>query len=145
VGLIQSASGDAADIEPATGDWNWFELYSGNPQAASAFYRQALGYKVTPDTRTERKNDFELSSEGHARAGVAPVPHREDSIPGWLAVVRVADIDEAVAQATALGGEVDLAPRAAAFGSRFAIISDPTGGTIGLVQYVDNANPANRP
>ncbi len=145
VGLIQSASGDPADVEPATGDWNWFELYSGDPQAASAFYAHVLAYKVTPDTRTERKNDFDLSSEGHARAGVAPVPHRDDSIPGWLAVVRVADIDATVAQATALGGEVDVAARAAAFGSRFAIISDPTGGTVGLVQYVDNSNPANRP
>jgi predicted enzyme related to lactoylglutathione lyase len=100
---------------------------------------------VTPDTRTERKDDFDLSSEGVARAGVAPMPDREDSAPGWLAVVRVADIDAAVTQAAALGGEVDLAPRAAAYGSRFAVITDPTGGTVGLVQYVDNDNPANRP
>ena len=26
-----------------------------------------------------------------------------------------------------------------------AIIADSTGGTVGLVEYVDNANPANRP
>jgi hypothetical protein len=38
-----------------------------------------------------------------------------------------------------------LAPRPAAFESRFAIIADSTGGTVGLVEYVDNANPANRP
>lgn len=145
VGLLESASGDAADSEPTPGDWNWFELYGNNPQGASAFYGQVLGFQVTPDTRTERKGDFELSSDGLARAGVAPVPDREQSRPGWLGVVRVADIDAAVAQVTALGGEVDLAPRAAAFGSRFAVISDPTGGTVGLVQYVDNSNPANRP
>jgi len=145
VGLLQSASGDAADSEPAVGDWNWFELYGKNPQAASAFYAQAIGYQATPDTRGERKDDFELSIGGVARAGVAPVPDREGSSRGWLAVVRVADIDATVAQATSLGGEVDLAPRAAALGSRFAVISDPTGGTVGLVQYVDNSNPANRP
>jgi predicted enzyme related to lactoylglutathione lyase len=145
VGFLESASGDAADGEPTPGDWNWFELYSNNPQGASAFYGQVLGYQVTPDTRTERKGDFELSSDGLARAGVATVPDRTQSRPGWLGVVRVADIDAAVAQVTALGGEVDLAPRAAAFGSRFAVISDPTGGTVGLVQYVDNSNPANRP
>jgi hypothetical protein len=145
VGLLESSSGDAPDTEPTAGDWNWFELYGRNPASASAFYGQVFGYTVAPDLRTERKDDFELSSGGLARAGVAPVPDREDSIPGWLGVVRVADIDATVAQAAALGGEVDLAPRAAAFGSRFAVISDPTGGTVGLVQYVDNANPANRP
>jgi uncharacterized protein len=145
IGLLQSTSGDGLDTDPATGDWNWFELYGRDPQAASAFYGQVIGYEVKPETRSERKNDFELSSGGLARAGVAPVPGGEDSSPGWLPVVRVADIDASVAQTTALGGEVDLAPRAAAFGSRFAVISDPTGGTVGLVQYVDNSNPANRP
>jgi predicted enzyme related to lactoylglutathione lyase len=142
VGLLQSASGDALDSEPGTGEWNWFELYGRNPQADSAFYGQVFGYAVAPETRSERKNDFELSSDGHARAGVAPVPGREDSSPGWLPVVRIADIDAAVAQVSALGGEVELAPRAASLGSRFAVISDPTGGTVGLVQYVDNSNPA---
>jgi predicted enzyme related to lactoylglutathione lyase len=144
IGLLQSSSGDSADNEPSPGDWNWFELYGRSPGAVSAFYGQVFGYKVTPDLRTERKNDFDLSCEGVARAGVAPVPDREDTTPGWLAVVRVADIDATVAQAAALGGQVDLAPRPASYGSRFAVITDPTGGTVGLVQYVDNSNPANR-
>jgi len=143
VGLLQSSSGDSIDSEPAPGDWNWFELYGKSPQAASAFYGQVFGFKVTPDLRTERKNDFDLSSEGVVRGGVAPLPDREDSAPGWLAVVRVADIDATVAQAAALGGQVDLAPRSASYGSRFAVITDPTGGTVGLVQYVDNSDPAN--
>jgi hypothetical protein len=45
-----------------------------------------------------------------------------------------------------LGGEILVSPRAVEFGSRFAIIGDPTGGTIGLVQYQDDAaNPAKTP
>ena len=44
-----------------------------------------------------------------------------------------------------LGGEVLVAPHSVEFGSRFAIILDSTGGTVGLVQYMDNANPANSP
>lgn len=145
VGLLQSTSGDLADDEPKPGDWNWFELFVKQPQVVSAFYRQVINYEVAPDLRTERKNDFLLSSGGLARAGVAPLPDREDAKPGWLGVVRVANIDETLVQAVKLGGEVLVAPRAAEFESRFAIIADCTGGAVGLVEYVDNANPANRP
>jgi predicted enzyme related to lactoylglutathione lyase len=145
VGLLQSTSGDPADDEPKPGEWNWFELFVKEPPAVSAFYRQVIAYEVAPDLRTERKKDFLLSSGGCARAGIAPLPDREDAKPGWLGVVRVTSIDETVALAVKLGGEVLLAPRPAAFESRFAIIADSTGGTVGLVEYVDNANPANRP
>lgn len=145
IGLLQSSSGDSADREPKVGDWNWFELFVKQPQVGAAFYRQVVAYDVAPDLRTERKDDFLLSSGGLARAGVAPLPDREDAKPGWLGVVRVENIDEAVARTVKLGGEVLVAPRAAAYESRFAIIADPTGGAVGLVEYVNNANPANRP
>ena len=145
IGLLQSHSGDSADDEPKPGEWNWFELYVKQPQVAAAFYRQVINYEFAPDLRTERKDDFLLSSGGLARAGVAPIPDREDAKPGWLGVVRVANIDEAVVQVRRLGGEVLVTPRAFEFESRFAIIADSTGGTLGLVEYVDNANPAKRP
>jgi len=145
VGLIQSSSGDSADDEPLPGDWNWFELFVKQPAGTAAFYKQVISYELAPDQRTERKNDFVLSSGGLARAGVAPLPDRADAKPGWLGVVRVQNLDESLARVIKLGGEVLVAPRAAAYESRFAIIADSTGGTIGLVEYVDNANPANRP
>ncbi len=145
IGLLQSSSGDAADEEPKPGDWNWFELFVKQPQVVSAFYRDIVSYEMAPDLRTERKGDLLLSSGGLARAGVAPLPAREDAKPGWLGVVRVANIDEALARAVKLGGEVLVAPRPAAYESRFAIIADSTGGTVGLVEYVNDANPTSRP
>ena len=145
VGLLQSKSGDAADAEPLAGDWNWFELYVRNPRAVAGFYHEIFGHDVAPDLRTERTDDYLLSSGGLARAGVAPLPIRDDAQSGWLGVVRVTKLDEALRRAVALGGEVLLAPRPVAYESRFAIVADPTGGTVGLIEYEDNANPANRP
>ena len=145
VGLLQSSSGDSADVEPQPGDWNWFELYAKEPKTASAFYGQVFNFAVKPDDRTARKDDYLLSSGDVPRGGVAPLPDREDAKPGWLCVVRVTSIDETIARVPALGGEVLVAPRPAAYGSRFAIIADSTGGTVGVVEYVDNANPASRP
>jgi predicted enzyme related to lactoylglutathione lyase len=145
IGVLQSASGDSTDDEPRPGDWNWFELYAKDPKATSAFYAQVFNYTVKPDDRTERKDDYLLISESLPRGGVAPLPDREEAALGWLGVVRVASIDQTLARATALGGEVLVSPRDVAYESRFAIIADPTGGTVGLVEYVDNANPALRP
>ena len=145
IGLLQSSSGDSTDDEPKPGEWNWFELYAKDPKAASTFYGKVFNYAVSPDDRTERKNDYLLASDDIARGGVAPIPDREDAQAGWLCVARVKNIEETLARVTALGGEVLVAPRAVAYESRFAIIADSTGGTIGLVEYVDNANPATRP
>jgi predicted enzyme related to lactoylglutathione lyase len=55
----------------------------------------------------------------------------------------VADLDKTLARVPGLGGEVLVAPHSVEFGSRFAIILDSTGGTLGLVEYIDSANPAN--
>ena len=55
------------------------------------------------------------------------------------------DLDETLARVARLGGEILVAPRAAAYESRFAIIADPTGGTIGLVEYVNSASLPSSP
>jgi predicted enzyme related to lactoylglutathione lyase len=145
VGLIQSNSGDSADAEPASGEWNWFHLLVKNSQAASAFYRTVFLYSTAPDARTGRKDDFLLSSGGINRGGVSTLPADVQGNLGWLGVIRVENLEAAVARVSALGGEVVVPPHGAAWGSRFAEIADPTGGTLGLVEYINNSNPANRP
>lgn len=144
-GLLQSSSGDAPDNEPKPGEWNWFELYSRDPKDASAFYHDAVGFDMAPETHADRKSEFVISSVGQARGGIAPLPEDADAKPGWLGVIRVANLDKTLAQVPALGGEVLVAPHSVEFGSRFAIIMDPTGGTVGLVEYIESANPANNP
>jgi predicted enzyme related to lactoylglutathione lyase len=146
IGLLQSSSGDPADDETRAGAWNWFELYVKNPQATTNFYHQALSFDVAPETKSDRKSDFVLSSNGNARGGVAPIPEEaKEGKPRWLGVIRVADLDQTLAKVAGLGGEVLVAPHSAEYGSRFAIILDSTGGTLGLVQYIESANPAKSP
>ena len=145
VGLLQSSSGDSADDEPAPGDWNWFHLLVKNPQAAADFYRRVFSYDVGPDARVQKTTELLLSSGSLNRGGVSVLPDQEGAKPGWLGIVRVANLDETLARVPALGGAVMVAPHEAALGSRFALIADPTGGSVGVVEYVNNANPANRP
>ena len=145
VGLVQSSSGDSADVEPALGTWNWFHLFVKNPEVAGGFYRQVFNYDVEPDSRTGKKSELMFSSGEFNRGGVSVLSEGKDAKPGWLGVIRVANIDETIARVPALGGEVIVAPHGTTYGSRFALISDPTGGTVGVVEYVNNANPVNRP
>jgi predicted enzyme related to lactoylglutathione lyase len=100
---------------------------------------------VTPDARTGNKTELLFSSGAFNRGGVSVLSDDKDAKPGWVGVIRVANLDETLARVPGLGGEVVVAPHDAAFGSRFALIADPTGGTVGIVEYVNNANPANRP
>jgi len=145
IGLIQSSSGDSPDEEPAPGDWNWFHLLSKSPKASADFYRQVFSYDVAPDSREGKSNELLLSSGSLNRGGISVLPDQEGAKPGWLGVVRVANLDETLARVPALGGQVVVAAHEAALGSRFALISDPTGGTVGVVEYVNNVNPTNRP
>jgi hypothetical protein len=145
LGLVQSSSGDSADIEPVVGTWNWFHLFVKNPQAAADFYRQIFTYDVTPDGRGGKKSELMLSIGEFNRGGISTLSEGKDAKPSWLGVIRVANLDETIARVPALGGEVVIAPHGTAFGSRFALIADPTGGTVGVVEYVNNANPVNRP
>jgi predicted enzyme related to lactoylglutathione lyase len=143
VGLVQSSSGDAPDSEPRPGDWNWFELYVKNPKATAGFYHATIGLDVAPETNSDRKGDFVLSSAGKPRGGIAPMPDGDDVRPSWLGVIRVDYLDQTLTKVVGLGGEILVEPRSVEYGSRFAIISDSTGGTVGLVEYPQNANLAN--
>jgi len=145
IGLVQSSSGDSADIEPAPGDWNWFHLLAKDPQASANFYRQVFHYEVTPDSRRDKGKELLFSSGEFNRGGVSALPQGTEAKPGWVGVVRVADLDQTLARVPALGGEVITPAHPAAFGSRFALIADPTGGTVGVVEVVANANPVNSP
>jgi predicted enzyme related to lactoylglutathione lyase len=145
VGLIQSSSGDSADTEPAVGDWNWFHLLVKDPRSAADFYRRVFAYEVVPDDRPGKAQELLLASGPFNRGGISVFPESWDARAGWLGVIRVANLDAALAQVPQLGGEVVIPPHEAAFGSRSAVVTDPTGGAVGLVEYVNNANPANRP
>ncbi len=145
VGLLQSSSGDSADVEPVTGSWNWFHLFVKDPEAAGGFYRKVFSYDVEPDTRMGKKTELLFSSGEFNRGGASVLSDGPEAKPSWLGIIRVAKLDEALARVPGLGGEVVIAPHDAAFGSRFALVADPTGGTVGMVEYVNNANPVNRP
>ncbi len=137
-GVIKSSAGDPEDFLADPGDWIWIQLLSHDARQAAEFYRELGGYDILENTRSNRLSDFVLTSEGYARATVRSIPKDHPKVkPGWLMFVRVKDVKESVARATQLGGQVLLEPKPEHLGGKVAVVSDPTGAAIGLLEWTD--------
>ena len=145
LGVLHSSSGDPGEYTPDAGDWTWAQLFARDPAAEGRFYASVAGWEVLPDTRGDRPNVFILASGGYSRASVAPLPPRPKATPAWLLFVRVADVKAAAAKAISLGGRVLVAPSDTPTEYWRAVIADPTGAVIGLVQLQEPGQSKEQP
>jgi predicted enzyme related to lactoylglutathione lyase len=135
-GVMKSSAGDPEDVLAEPGDWIWIQLLSRDARNAAEFYRAVAGYEVVENTSTNRLNDYVLVSKGFARGTVRTlVSKREDVNPTWLPYVRVKNVSETVGQVKQLGGSVLVEPKAEVFGGGVAVIADPTGAAIGIMEW----------
>jgi predicted enzyme related to lactoylglutathione lyase len=134
-GVIKSSSGDPQDLQPDPGDWVWIQLLSRDAAKASEFYRQIEGYEIIQNTESNRLSDFVLVSKGYARATVRTIPTDRGQVkPDWLPYVRVSSVTDSTVRARQLGGEVVVEPKPEFLQGKVAVIRDPTGAAIGLLE-----------
>jgi predicted enzyme related to lactoylglutathione lyase len=133
VGVLQSASGDRPDEPVAAGEFFWVDLYARDVEAAVQFYAD-LGYSI--DREDTAGSRVLLVADGHARAGVLPLPP-EGRESGWLPYVQVDDVAATVAKVRGAGGRVLREPDAAVLDGRLAVIADPHGAVLGLIHWQD--------
>ena len=131
VGFIRS-SGDPPDYRAETGDWIWRELLSDDPAAAAELYRQVCRCDVSP--RGDSGDRFLLSSQGFLRSGISPV-EEEGGDAVWLGFVRVSDVSQALESATGLGARVLVEPNPDILAGGLAVIEDPVGAPLGLMEW----------
>ena len=135
-GAIHLNAGDPEDYLAESGEWIWIALTSLDPVKASDFYRLLAPYELFDNTMSERSGSYVLASEGYARAGLMAIPAaRTDLQPVWLPFVRVESIVDAVDKTTRLGGKVLVAPRPDLAAGRAAVIADPTGAAVGILEW----------
>ena len=135
-GAIRSSSGDPQDYEADVGDWIWIQMWSRDSLKSAEFYGSVVGYEVEENTASARTNDYVLVSEKYARGTVLQLPADDKQLrPTWLLFVRVKNVIEAVAKAQELGGKVLIAPSAELFQDHVAVIADPTGAAVGLLEW----------
>ena len=135
-GVTKSSSGDPGDFLAEPGDWIWIQLLSRDAKRASGFYRDVAGYDVVENTSSNRLSDYVLTSEGYARATVRTIPSSSTKVqPTWLPFVRVKNVTESIALAKELGGKVLIEPKPDLFDGKVAVVADPTGAAIGLLEW----------
>lgn len=135
-GVVKSSSGDPEDFLAEPGDWIWIQLLSRDAKKASEFYRAVAGYEVIENTASNRLADYVLTSEGYARATVRTIPNADTQVkPTWLPFVRVRNAAESAALAKQIGGKVVIEPKPELFAGKVAVIADPTGAAIGILEW----------
>jgi predicted enzyme related to lactoylglutathione lyase len=134
-GIIHSSSGDPGDYRAARGEWIWRELFTRDLGAAIRFYTGLFDYEAEKDFEYPNAVEYMLESEGYLRAGIGLLSPDTDTAPAWLGYVRVADVNATLRRALAHGGKILFEPRPEVVNGRLAIVADPTGASIGLLQW----------
>jgi len=117
------------------GRFVWHDLMTNDAEAAKAYYEALFGWEIRTD------HGFTLIYSGGEHIGaVMPLPSTE--VPSnWLPYIATDDVDATVAQSTAAGAQVMMAPMDIPGGGRFSVIGDPTGATFAAFQYTGNRVP----
>ncbi len=131
-GVVRSTNGDPADYAGDLNEWYWVDLWAVDVEKAATFYRSVVGYETRPIADDGPRSGVHLLSGGFARAGIMQKNSAKASST-WLPYIRVADANASAAAAKAAGGKVLMQPLALTRAT-VAIIADPTGAPVGIVQ-----------
>lgn len=115
----------------------WNELMTPDVEAAGAFYGKLFGWTTkTMDMGGGRVyHTFKMGEKSIGGMMAIEGPQMKGVPPAWLAYIAVDSVDETTSQAEKLGAKVDVPPTDIANNiGRFAVITDPTGATVGLFQ-----------
>ena len=134
-GVVRSSAGDPPDFLAEPGDWIWIQHLSRDAKKAAEFYRKIGGYDVV-ENDLKGASDYVLVSDGYARAAMRTIRGGNPQVqPIWLPFVRVKNLGQSLASTKELGGAVQIAPKPELFDGKVAMISDPTGAAIGLMEW----------
>ncbi|MBZ4021232.1 glyoxalase/bleomycin resistance/extradiol dioxygenase family protein [Rhodobacter sp. TJ_12] len=112
----------------------WFELSVADLEAAQRFYGPLIGWAWS---RAEMEGlDYRLACRGADMvAGGFPLDACPPGTPpNWMIYISVEDCDATAQLCTALGGKVWKEPADIPGTGRFAILGDPQGAVIGIMQ-----------
>lgn len=132
VSLWQAKNHIGAELVNTPGALTWNELYTKDSASARDFYGKLLGWDYQ---KMEGADYYVITNRGRMNGGIMQMTDEfGDTPPNWTVYFSVANIDESVKKAEALGGKL-LSPVTDAGGiGRFAMIADPAGASCALIQ-----------
>lgn len=119
----------------AHGEVAWTELFTRDVSQSKAFYSAVFGW--TYDSFVMEGYEYIVAKTPDAAVvGISPVNvgPLNTTQAYWLSTVEVDDVDAAVATAAGLGAAIIQQPKDVPNIGRFAVMRDPSGAAIGLLQ-----------
>jgi predicted enzyme related to lactoylglutathione lyase len=146
-GTIRLNAGDPEDYLAEAGEWIWLQLLSRDSRKAADFYAKLAKYELIDNPLSDREDSYLLASNGYARAALGGVAatHTKNQQPTWLPFVRVENIAESIRKAEKLGGKVIVFRRDDLLDGRVAVLADPTGAAIGILEWQPENNAEQQP
>lgn len=114
----------------------WNELMTRDIKAAKAFYTETCGWTYDAMTMDSGNHYYVAMAGGRPVAGLMDMtglPGMTEVPPHWFTYFAVDDVDAAVKQTTAKGGEVIRAPFDVDGIGRIAILKDSGGAAVGMI------------
>lgn len=108
------------------------DLLTEDAATAATFYAELFGW----DVEKVKEGGFAIHHQGRLIASVSQIDSAEDEVDEsfWLVGIAVADLDKAVKAASRLGAEVRERVTTVEGYGRFAVISDPQGAPVMLIE-----------
>ncbi len=117
------------------GCFSWVDLVTHDADAAAAFYGGVLGWEKQAFETGYGMKYYMMRRDGHIVAGIAELPAgMEDSPARWNSYVKVDDMAAQLELIEAAGGQIIQPPFPAPDGSLAAVIHDPDGAALCLLQ-----------
>lgn len=129
------------------GRFVWHELMTTEPDAATGFYRDVVGWSPQP---WQGETPYTLLMNGERpTAGAMALPDELRAAgvpPHWMVYVGVPDVDATVRRATGLGAAVLAEPQDIPGVGRFAVLRDPQGAAFAVFHPAgDGQGPPDEP
>ncbi|MHC4413866.1 MAG: VOC family protein [Planctomycetota bacterium] len=124
----------SAQAPPATNTFCWNELMTRDPSTARSFYTSLFGW-TAEDMDMGERGTYTIWRMGDKQTGgmMALKGPGMDEVPShWLAYIAVDDVDASTRRAEGLGAKVCVPPTDIPNIGRYSVITDPTGGSLGL-------------
>ncbi len=123
------------DAYTTHGAFSWSELMTSDPAAALQFYRGLFGW--SSDVMPMPQGDYHVVKAGDtAIGGIMKMPPEAGAMPPcWGVYVTMQNVDACTQKVTALGGRVLHPPTDIPGVGRFAVIADPQGAWLNVMQY----------
>jgi uncharacterized protein len=113
------------------GQFIWYELTTPDVDAAKKFYPRFTGWGTQPFD-----NDYTMWTTGGVPVGglfqLSDEMRQQGVPPNWMPYVESSNVDDTVAKATSLGGQLLHGPEDIPGAGRIAVLQDPQGAAFGV-------------